>query len=198
MNSRFLKICTQCKGTLGESIFPDSVEYGSCDLCNLVPTSGHYITQCNKCLTVIEQCRCPGPKTITWTTCKKCREQPKTLCPICKIHTTDPVICDRCTPKVIKGYDDYLSIVPDLIEKLKTHLNPNALCHKDIFEIIRTLEHSIFELRIATFLTSSEKDSAAKRLFGGTINEVTLKYLKQLASISQDSRLENLIKYYED
>ena len=157
MSSPYLKICFSCKTILGESKFPDSVEYGCCSLCNPLPNGQLYITRCNKCATVIEQCRCFGPKTIIWITCKKC-EQPKTVCPICKRPKTDSVICDRCTPKVIKGYDDYLSIVPDFIEKLKTHLNPNALCHKDIFEVIRTLEHSIFELRIATFLTSSEKN----------------------------------------
>lgn len=34
--------------------------------------SGHFIEKCGYCDAVIMQCRCPGPKQVTWGICKKC------------------------------------------------------------------------------------------------------------------------------
>ena len=36
------------------------------------PHAGHFIKKCRVCMTVISQCRCPGPKPIIMGVCDKC------------------------------------------------------------------------------------------------------------------------------
>ena len=37
-------------------------------------TTNHYKTVCKDCGDVINQCRCPGDKKVTYDTCEKCSE----------------------------------------------------------------------------------------------------------------------------
>ena len=33
----------------------------------------HYMKVCKECEKIMEQCRCPGPKSVTYETCEQCK-----------------------------------------------------------------------------------------------------------------------------
>lgn len=40
------------------------------------PRAGsHFRVECRHCGTVIRQCKCPGPKTVLYETCRECGEK---------------------------------------------------------------------------------------------------------------------------
>ncbi len=68
---------------------------------------GHEAVICSLCNTTISQCRCPGPKTVTYDTCDKCKDQQKDPAPpsdvvkpqIPQTHR----LCEKCQEAKPKG-----------------------------------------------------------------------------------------------
>lgn len=65
----------------------------------------HYIKKCRYCLTVLEQCRCYGPKQTTWGTWSKCEKEYHPPAPD-KCSELDPIIADlRAKLELFRGLE---------------------------------------------------------------------------------------------
>lgn len=41
----------------------------------ILEMANHYIVKCEGCGEVVRQCRCPGPKAVTYETCEECKKK---------------------------------------------------------------------------------------------------------------------------